>query len=316
MAVNLYIFNSKILMKKFVSYLFFVLVGVISVDALFSFCMEKVAFKVIPPIIGETNDSTSDIVIIGASRATRHYNSFLLSDSLHCSVSVLGAASQNIYFHYATLNILLNHTKKSPNMVLLEVAPVDVYDFPNHNKEKLSFLFPYFNTETAVKKLLTDVLEKKELLMIYSGLYRYNSRVFPYIGNAMRGKQESVVVGFLPLKNVWKAPIKEEDNYGRIDTAKIRYFDKFVDICMREKIKLVFVSSPSYKVLHRQIWKEKIRMIAQEHQIPFIDYEQDSTFLEHREWFYDPYHLNEIGANVYSILIAKDLKRIIAQKDN
>ena len=303
-------------MKKFVSYLFFVLVGVISVDALFSFCIEKVAFKVIPPIIWETNDSSSEIVIIGASRAIRHYNSFLLSDSLHCSVSVLGAASQNIYFHYAVLNTLLNHTKKNPNLILLEVAPVDIYDFPNHNKEKLSFLFPYFNTEAAVKNLLTDVLEKKELLMIYSGLYRYNSCFLPYIGNAMRGKQESATAGFSPLTNVWKAPIKDVDRYGIIDTAKVRYFEKFVDICMRDKIQLVFVSSPSYMVLHRQIWKEKVRMIAQEHQIPFIDYEQDSTFLEHPEWFYDSYHLNEVGANIYSSLIAKDLKKIIAQKDN
>lgn len=302
-------------MKKIVIYIVSVFFGVICIDFLLAVTMEKIMPETSTGTLFESpNNISSDLYILGASRAIRHYNPKIISDSLNCSVGVYGGLAQNIFFHYAVFDCLLEHAKKKPKTVLLEVANIDINDTPSHNTERLHFLFPYYFTEVAVKNMLDDVLENKELFMVrHSALYRYNSKILLYIGRAFEGKQKPTVLGYTPLKNVWKKPIKEGPAEEKISiiSQKREYLVKLINKCKREKIKLVFAYSPRYLIVHEQDWAE-IKKIARLYDIPFIDYDQDSLFLKHGEWFNDANHLNEEGANIYSKIIADELKRIMA----
>jgi len=51
------------------------------------------------------------------------------------------------------------------------------------------------------------------------------------------------------------------------------------------------------------------RELAAKYDIPFIDHYRDTTFVGHEELFYDFGHLNRKGAELYSEIISKELKR-------
>lgn len=297
-------------MKKFVLYLIIVLAGTIGIDLLFSFAVEKIISKGTVFSLFGGKKLASDITIFGASRAIRHYNPKIFADSMQCNIQVLGCPKKSILFHYTMFKSMLDRTSVKPKLVILELAEIDINS--RNNSEELNVLYPFFYTETSVKEVLTDVLSSKELFMIKnSGIYRNNSNLIPYIKSLITSKTSSVVVGFTPLNNIWNKPIEENVEVGKVDSIKIKYFEKMIDLCEEEEIKLVFVMSPCYRLLLVENWKEVVNEIANKHNIPVIDYEQDSTFLAHQEWFYDSYHLNETGASIYSNIIVKELKTVL-----
>ena len=304
MEVSLYISNFRIdIMKKLFTYIILVLLGVGVVDSIFSLVIEKVVPQ---RKLVAFQESSCDIAIFGDSRAIHHYNPLILSDSLRCSSNVFGFWGQNIYYHYATLNALLDYSKTKPKVVLLELGAIDVNNTPGWNTEKLNLLFPYFYSDSIVRELLSEVLDKEELsFVVASGLYRHNSKIIPYLRNAF----EDTFIGFKPLKKEWKEPIKKSDKElgSQIDYMKVKYIEKFIELCRKENLTLIFTVSPKYVLLSKEHWKEKVKEIANNNNIRLLDHEQDKYFLDHRELFKDLLHLNEKGANIYSRIIAKEI---------
>ena len=300
-------------MKKLFIYLIAVLLGTIMIDILFSYATEKALSSGKVYSLFEKKSISSDITIMGASRAVRHYNPQIFSDRMHCGVQVVGKPSKSIIFHYAILKAMLNSTITPPKIVLLEVAENDINNQSGLSyEEELNVLYPFYYTEPAVKEVLDDLLDKEVLFMMKNScLYRNNSQIIPYFRSLFKEKPSIVVVGYLPLNNVWTKPIEVKKESDKMDSVKIRYMYKFFELCKQSDIKLVVLMSPSYRQLQGVKWKEKIKTMAFEYKTPVIDYEQDSTFLAHQEWFYDSYHLNEKGANIYSNIIVKELKTVL-----
>ena len=307
-------------MKKVLLYFLFVALGTIGLDLSVTFVLERIIPKSYHSTLFNSDELSSDIVILGASRAVRHYNPQIISDSLNCSVGVYGKLSQNIYFQYAVLEALLEHATQKPTILLLEVSKLDIIDIPGSNTERLNDLFPFYYSEPAVKNLLSDVLDKKELFMVKaSGLYRYNSKILLYLGRFISKQQKPTIVGYSPLKDICNIPPvensmeKQSINIECLDSVKIKYIEKLINKCKQEKIQLLFTDSPrfNFRVTKEPLWKEKIKLIAKENNIPVLDYEKDSIFLQHREWFYDNGHLNKTGSNNYSQRIVLDLRKYL-----
>ena len=303
-------------MKKLLKYLLIVLLSVGVFDVLVSFVLDKNINKVYVSTITETYDAESDIAIIGASRAIHHYNPQILQDSLKLTAHVYGAGGQNVYFHYTVLNALMEHSKKKPKLVLLELSAIDVYDSPKWNTEKLNILFPYYHNEPVVKDVLTDVLDNKELFFVrISGLYRHNSKFLTYIKNTWFGTKTTSNNGYIPLKNIWTKPIQESEKHDRsLDYQKVAYIDKIIDLCQRENITLIFTISPHYTITDTNNWKNELIAKVRSRNVQIIDYEQDIYFLEHGELFNEPFHLNEVGVAVYNKMVISDLKKVINAK--
>lgn len=311
MEDSLYISNFKVdVMKKFFTYIIIVLLGVGVIDLVFSLAIEK---KVCQNRSVALQKSSCDIAILGASRAIHHYNPLIISDSLRCSCNVFGLGSQIIYYHYTMLNALLEYCMTKPKVVLLELGESDVIDTPGWNTEKLNILFPYYYSDSIVREVLSEVLDKKALSVVAaSALYRDNSQILSYFSHVYVSKDESFI-GFKPLKREWKEPITEKDQggEGQIDDMKVRYLEKFIQLCRKENLTLIFTVSPYYKLLPKMQWKEKVKEIANNHNIPLFDHEQDEYFLSHPEFFYEPFHLNEKGAEIYSRIIAEEIAEFL-----
>ena len=299
-------------MKKFLLYILFVLLGVGVIDILFSFGIEKMLRTWNTLTISTTHYASPDIAIFGASRAHHHYNPHIIGDSLNCSVYVYAKDGMNIYYHYTMLCALLEHAEQKPGVVIFEMSEIDVDDTPGHNTEILHFLYPYYYNELAAKHVVSDLLDREELFLVrISGLYRSNSKLLSYAKSAFRKKLDPNY-GYAPLYNVWAEPIEEHEEYKEhVDRKKMEYVNKVIEICKNNNIKLVLVNSPNFAIIHANKWENEIRDLAQRSEIEFLNYGQDSTFMQHNEWFQDWDHLNTVGADIYSRIITEDIKRCV-----
>ena len=92
------------------------------------------------------------------------------------------------------------------------------------------------------------------------------------------------------------------------DQKRIALLEEFISKCKEKDIRLSLIVSPMYVCSKKDVYKIP-RELAEKHQIPFIDHYRDSSFVGHPELFYDFGHLNRKGAELYSEMIAKELKR-------
>ncbi len=116
----------------------------------------------------------------------------------------------------------------------------------------------------------------------------------------------------MPLSNKWGKAIEEKEEHGRtICQTKLQYINEFINICKKEDIKLIITVSPNYAKLSKEKWKQELKQTASKANVPLLDYEQSDLFLNNREWFNEPFHLNKEGADVYTNIIVKEIKAIM-----
>lgn len=256
--------------------------------------------------ISYTNETTRDsLLFMGSSRCLHHYAPLIFEKEL--GTSCYNAADwgiKNIYFHYGTLgNILSRYT---PKTIIFEVHPCDFQNTPYSGKERAGSLAPYCGMSK----------ECDEMLKLSGNYWSYKlSRVYRYTGslpNLLTGKFGSMdrsLKGWKPLDGVLDTiGIKAEEYPYPIDQERIDLLERFIKTCKRNDINLFLIVSPMYICSQKDVYKIP-RELAAKHQIPFIDHYRDSNFVGHSELFYDFGHLNRKGAEMYSKMVCKDLKR-------
>ena len=286
--------------SRFFLYLFLVLAMVCLVDILVSFSLELMFKGRYDSRIQNAVERKAEIGIIGASRASHHYDSQLLEDSLNKTVFNYGIDGRNIYVHYAILKKLIDNKEAIPNTILLDLSSVDIYDMHGYNKERLNILYPYYKDST-INGILNDLLDKPNLTSIkYSGLVRHNSNLLQYAKEWIK-PVATTNKGFIPLQNKCDKNLDSAMNEThKIDPEKIRYLKKFIEECKDNHITLFLVSSPSLRVEKDKQWMNEIQNIAEEEGVSYLNYYNDPLFVNHKELFSDPDHLNQTGAIEFS----------------
>jgi hypothetical protein len=102
--------------------------------------------------------------------------------------------------------------------------------------------------------------------------------------------------------------IKAEEYPFPIDKERVDLIERFIKDCQQRNIQLSIIVSPMYICSKEDVFKIP-RELAAKHHIPFIDHYRDSTYVGRPELFYDFGHLNRKGAEIYSEMIAKEIKR-------
>lgn len=254
------------------------------------------------------NNCNEQLVLLGTSRCEAHYDPRIIEDTLQISVYNGGVdASDNIYSHYAALCLLLQH--HTPKYILLDLMPNDVCVTDNPFIT-LSYLAPYIGREEHVDSLFR--LSGTYWYYQLSHLYRYNSKALSDIGGMFMDYDKSNISGFIAKEHPVKYPdyYETDDKDYVLDTCKIAYLDKFHKICKENGIKLFFAISPILckKSLSKCLF---IKKWAEEHEISIMDYHNSYSISHKNEYFYDNYHLNVTGTQIYSKIIASELKSLI-----
>lgn len=298
-------------MKKLLFSFIFIIIGYCVVDRLGGMTMwwvnQHTNDKWGPKIKYLVNEVREDVVLIGTSRCNFHYVPSIISDTLNMSVYNGGIdASDNIFSHYIILNHILSHY--IPKIICLEVMEND-YTQQKDPYTSIAFFAPYLGLNSKADSVFME--SGSYYLYCFSHLYRYNSKAVSNI-TGLTYKKTQTDNGYFPAPSplVFPQKLEEETASSEIDNKKIAYIQRFINLCRENSLKLIFVVSPRYTIVNSNHY-DTIKKIAQENDIPFMDYHTTGLFLNHPEYFQDKAHLWDKGARLYSMIFARDLKRIL-----
>lgn len=258
-------------------------------------------------MVKKVND---DVVLMGTSRSAYHYVPSIIMDSINVSVYNGGiSASDNIYSHYILLNLMLSH--HTPKVVCLELMSND-FRKGGDPFNKITYYAPYFGHS---KKADSVYIEAGTYWRYkFSHLYRFNSKGIEALGGLFVNHRYGEDHGFYKIlgdRDNSMTLVSESEDI-EIDALKLKYLQRFINICKEKGIKLVFTISPRYSIV-APTYYDPLKMLADQNKVPFLNYHSIGLFLDKPEYFKDNGHLLEEGAIMFSSIFASDLKRILEQ---
>lgn len=302
-------------MKKLLISILFVFIGLFAVDRIGGMLMWWVNQHTHdvsgPKIKYLVNEIHEDILLMGTSRCNSHYVPSIISDTLGVSVYNGGIdASDNIYAHYLMLNhILAIHT---PKVICLEVMTSD-YAKQVNPFNTISFFAPYFGINEGADSVfhLAGSYWKYQI----SHLYRYNAKAASNIVGLVVNRNIGEDNGYIPCPQPAHYPssLEYSKTPEEVDSMKLMYVQKFVNLCKGNNIRLVFMVSPNYTKIDDNHY-DALKAIAMRNKLPFLDYHTKGLYHDHPEYFKDPSHLWDRGARLYSSVFASDLRRVLEQR--
>lgn len=251
-------------------------------------------------------DSTrAEILVFGSSRANHSYVPEVFEKELSKSFYNTGRDGVYILHNYAVFRSI---TKRyNPQMIIFDIRPEEMKYNPREY-DMLSILLPYCKNHPEIQEVV-DLKGPFERIKRLSAVYTYNSLIFQIImGNLERGKERyTSVKGFVPLKKTMKPftiDTAESESFT-MDENKLNSLLEISRICRQEKINLVFVQSPLWRITVDN--PDFINFFAA-NGISYIDMSNLPVFMKNPQYFADRYHLNFEGAEVFSASLATFIK--------
>lgn len=254
------------------------------------------------------NESKDDIIILGSSRASHHYVPSVISDSLGMSCYNAGSEGMCVYYHYAMLAAMIERGH-CPKVVIYDVMNLDAKEHPGPTftlDAALDRLAPHYGDFGCIDTLFEYVGWKEKLKLMFL-CYRYNSKLVQSIKcNFIPSPEDN---GYEAVYGKLKTSMqfhKEAYDDCALDSLKLEYMQKMVQLAKQHHIKTFFVLSP-YFVDNPSKAYDAAKEIARQNGIVFIDCYNEPALMK-RELFRDLMHLNDEGAHVWSAYLAHILK--------
>lgn len=243
-----------------------------------------------------------DVLILGSSRAARHYVPSVIEDSLGLSCYNAGVPGHGIIPAYAYYKIVAERHK--PKLVIYEVTPGFDYFASDPYSTYLGRARQYYHKESVKELYLTfgDGLNK---LRFVSNMYKNNSSI---VHNVMDQFTESGDNGYEPLFGILSndaATQPKEIEYipeYSIDSLKLKQVEKLIIATKEDNVPLTFVISPRYNGLSQGelCQYEESMSLAGRYSVPFINLVDLEGVSGVRELFQDFGHMNHTGATLFT----------------
>lgn len=304
-------------MKKYITYILAFFVAVVAIDQTVGMVGDYMQHHSKPGPNKQFDDlclnDVYDVLIMGSSRAHHHYVPQILEDSLELDVYNAGYDGNGVILSYGILQMILERYK--PKCIIYDVEPafdIDVYKPDNNRTRYLSLLKRYYRHK-GVKIVLKDI-SWKTWIMSYSGIYRYNSVFLNSIREYLRGGTV-FAKGYQPLTGEMQSETNKSEIGSKpiLDSVKVSYLHRFIQCSKENDIKLILALSPKYGVENDRV-QLFVHDLAEQYDIPIIDYYSDDYFQDNMKLFKEPMHLNNSGAMRYSSIIAYQLSGIMREK--
>jgi hypothetical protein len=261
-------------------------------------------YAVLTRTIENPTKQPAEILIMGSSRAKRHYHPGIISATLDKSCYNAGYDAQSILFYKGILEII--EEKYKPEIIILDVN-MNELDNEEISYDQLSVLLPYVSYYPKLWNTLS-LKSPFEKMKYISRIYPYNSLLDKIIkGNILY--QEDDINGFVPFYGVYGNRFEKRIFPEiKLDPNKISAFDSFLAICREKNIQLYIVYSPEYmESLNISSSMSYIIDKCTKQGIPYISYRNNESFLK-VELFREYMHLNNVGAEKFSLDIALKIK--------
>lgn len=298
-------------LKVFTLRLIIFLVLFVVADQIAGYC-----FKVLDKYAGDKfqrenymrHDMRADVIVLGSSKAAHHYQPSVLQDSLNMTVYNCGQRGNGVIYEYGRLATI--YQRYTPKIVVVDI--IKGYDLEkNDNSRYLDFLKMDYGKNETVDSLFHDIDNGSQYKMLLN-CYKYNSTICDLlINNVLKDRGRFRPDGYFPLvgnkMDKYSAAINQTAaKHMEIDSVKLHYLNKIASE-RRIGCQLVFVISPTYLEVNTDDYASVYR-ICDRNSVPLLDYQNDKRFLGRKDLYYDGSHLNDMGARMFSSIIAKDLK--------
>lgn len=263
------------------------------------------------------NEVSAPVVIIGSSRASHHYVTQIIEDSLDMETYNVGLNGCYFSNNLAVLNSILD--RYCPEIIIWEI---NRDYFLAGSEDPIESLYPYYNKNRNITALIKEKEKTGVLFCLKSALYRYNSNILYISANWLRGQIKGNIYkldskkGYEPLASKeWK---EENDYSGKnrnvIDTLKIRQLGESLKRAQMGGVELILVESPYFSTGSSNEPldpKNAILDAAVKNHIVYIDNTQLDQIVKRKEYFYDRVHLSNEGAEKYTELFVDQLQEIL-----
>lgn len=240
-----------------------------------------------------------DIIILGSSRATHHYVPQIFEDSLGVTCYNCGEEGNGVVLAYGRLKMLTNRYK--PQLVLYEVTPGFDYGTKDPNNKYLGYLRAYYNKD-GISDVFDDFDDDMLKLKMMSKMYQNTSRPLPIILDNLvfrdNNKGYDPLYGKLDVTKVKEG--QKGDGITEIDSLKLSYVERIINLCNSNEIPLVFLISPWYEYGDDMREYEPAFELCKRYSVQVINSLNNLKFSHNKEFFQDDCHLNNDGAIEYT----------------
>ncbi|TKG95422.1 hypothetical protein EYV94_08235 [Puteibacter caeruleilacunae] len=249
----------------------------------------------------------AEVIIIGDSRASHHYVSQIIKDSLKMDAYNCGLDGTNFLYHYCLVTSIINRADK-PRVIMLDINPDEFFESDNEEQGAgLVELYPFYPQNKHVQNVIHSIGPWEQMKML-SGMYRYNSRLIMFAQRLM-GTDYKSTGGYeaFPI-SANRVPKKYTKQYCLTDGIKQDYYRKINELkerCEAEGVRLVLSFSPM--LIQSNILQTKVYKTLNES----VGIVNNNDFLEDPSLFNDNVHLNHNGAVEFTNKIVKELRTIL-----
>lgn len=254
-----------------------------------------------------------EILILGSSRAARHYDPRVLEEAFGLSCYNAGEPGCGIITAYARYRMVLEH--QTPKMVIYEVSPRFDY-FKGEDNSKYIGRVRQYADKPPVKAMFLDLGDNLERLRLMSNMYKNNSFIVHNVMDNLSGSKDDK--GFKPLKGVMEADgtyKSQKEKQPEIDSVKFAYMEKLIGELVGRDVKVCFMVSPKGISKEDAADEESeytpIVNLCRKYDVPFINHTFMDGISDHREYFHDFVHFNQEGAVAYTEAICNELKGLL-----
>ena len=251
------------------------------------------------------SETKEDLIILGSSRATHHYIPDCFKEKLGMSCFNSGANGRSVLFAHAMLEGILSHHR--PKSVIFEVYPLDFYHW-EEARARMDLLLPFYHEIPSIQPILNK-RSKYEPLKMHSSIYPYNSMLLTMLNYQI--KEQEAYMGYRPKRGIISndslLPLEPSKNMG-IAQDRVVAFENIIQKCKENGINLYLIISPIYNKIPDNESLRIARQISEKNEIPFWDFSQHGDFINNPSLFNDHYHLNEDGANHFSLMVVEKIR--------
>lgn len=301
-------------MKKFIFKLCLFFLLLVAIDIVFGYVMGEVYKRIDVGGAGRDNyicnKLTDDVLIFGSSRAEKHYNTQMLSDSLRVPCYNCGESGCGIILAYGRLLMLLE--RYTPKTIIYEVTPS--FDFlDGKDNHKYLYRLKRHYDRVGIDSICWSV-DPTERYKMMSGMYRHNSSFFQnLIVYLTKVSDDTGIRGFRPenvemdTMKIKKGRISYDSRQGYVyDSLKIQYIEKFLN--KTKDMNLVFVVSPVWYGQDTLVLNP-IKEICKKRDAQLIDFSNNPKYVHNNEYFKDGTHLNARGADEFTRDLIVELRK-------
>lgn len=288
-------------MKKIIVFVGIILAIVLGADLLIGAVTKSAIVNVKDVGVNQTNSvqalfkRQAEVLILGPSTANHHFDCQILKDSLTMTCYNAGRDGQNIIYNAMVLDAFL--TRCTPKWVIVEVTSSTLSDVW---MTALNDFNCYYGILKPVDAILDSIGTPIDRIKRLSGIYRYN-KTWEWLLNAKIAQEVADLDGYrpMPLNADTKFSAKTQKSQFQIDKKCLHYLNHIIQACQSKGINLIFTHSPSL-VIDKGNFCKDMQQFFQHKNVLYINWNGDTTFTNHPEWFYDMTHLNKDGAKVFT----------------